>query len=167
MREKLFTLTRKQRDDMERRYKQTTDRRVSDRIQCILLLDGGRNAGEVAEILRLSKKTIKRWVKVFAEHGLEDLCTLHYEGNDGLLTAEQLGRLEVWLDEGVRGTKEVIDWVERECTVSYSESGMTKLLARLDYSFKKPAVVPAKADPKAQEEWVARYLEKRGPQEPG
>lgn len=167
MREKLFTLTRTQRDAMERRHKQTTDRRVAERIHCILLLESGRTAREVAEILRLNPKTIKRWVKIFAEHGLDELCTLHYEGNDGRLAPEQLERLQAWLDDGIRSTKEAINWVEREYGVTYGESGMAKLLARLDYSFKKPAVVPAKADPKVQEEWVARYLEKRGPQEPG
>ena len=167
MREKLFTLTRTQRDAMERRHRQTTDRRVAERIHCILLLERGRNAREVAEILRLSTKTIKRWVKIYAEHGLDELCTLHYEGNDGRLAPEQLERLQAWLDDGIRSTKEAIDWVEREYGVTYGESGMAKLLARLGYSFKKPAVVPAKADSKVQEEWVAHYLEKRGPQEPG
>lgn len=165
MREKLFTLTRKQRDDMERRYKQTSERRIAERIQAILLLDGGRNAGEVAEILHVSQKTIKRWVKVFAQHGLDDLCTLKYEGPEAALTKEQLGRFEMWLDEQVRTTKEAIAWVEAECSFSYSESGMVKLLARLGYSYKKPAQVPAKADPVAQAAWVDRYLEKRGPEE--
>ncbi len=33
MREKLFTLSHKQRDDLERRYKQTSERRISERIK--------------------------------------------------------------------------------------------------------------------------------------
>jgi hypothetical protein len=39
MREQLFTLTRSQRDDLWRRYKQTSDRRVAERLHAILLLD--------------------------------------------------------------------------------------------------------------------------------
>jgi hypothetical protein len=41
MRAKRFTLSRSQRDDLERRYKQTRERLLSDRIQAILLLDAG------------------------------------------------------------------------------------------------------------------------------
>jgi len=162
MRDKLFTLTRKQRDDLERRYKQTTERRIGDRIQAILLLSGGRSAREVAEILRVSQKTLKRWVKVFAEHGIEELCTLKYEGSETPLTTEQLTRFEAWLDESIRTTKEAIAWVEAEFSYSYSESGMVKVLSRMGYSYKKPAQVPSKADPLAQAAWVDRYLEKRG-----
>ena len=165
MREKLFTLTRKQRDDMGRRYKQTSERRIADRIQAILLLDGGRNAGEVAQILRISQKTIKRWVKVFATYGLDELCTLKYEGSEAPLTPEHLTRFEAWLDESIRTTKEAVAWVEAEFNYSYSESGMVKLLARMGYSYKKPAQVPSKADPVAQAAWVDRYLEKRGSEE--
>ena len=167
MRDRLFTITRKQRDEMRRRWKQTSERRIADRIQAILLLDGGRNAGEVAEILHVNPKTIKRWVKTFAQHGLDELCSLKYEGSTSVMTAEQLARLETWLGESVRTTKEAIAWVEAEFSFSYSESGMVKLLSRMGYSYKKPAVVPAKADAAAQAAWVERYLEKRGFQEDG
>src|ERR1051325_10596555 len=119
MREKLFTLTRKQRDDMQRRSKQTNARRIADRIQAILLLDGGRNTGDVAEILHVTPKTIKRWVKTFAQHGLDELCTLTYDGPEAALTKEHLGRFEAWLDDEVRTTKEAIAWVEAEFSFSY------------------------------------------------
>ena len=69
MREKLFTLTRSQRDDLWRRYKQTTDRHVAERLHAILLLDEGRSAHEVGAILHLHPKTLKRWVKLFAAKG--------------------------------------------------------------------------------------------------
>ena len=62
MREKLFTLTRSQRDDLWRRYKQTTERRVAERLHAILLLDEGRSASDVSAILHLHPKTLKRWI---------------------------------------------------------------------------------------------------------
>ena len=39
---------------------------------------------------------------------------------------------------------------------------MRKLLKRLDYRYKQPAVLPAKADPEAQAAWVETYTAKRG-----
>lgn len=79
MREKQFKLSRKERDELERRYKQERDKRVAERIQCIILLHDGKNAKQVAEILMVSVKTIKRWVKIFVKYGIEELCKLNYE----------------------------------------------------------------------------------------
>lgn len=44
MRPCLFTLTSSQRDAMWRRFKQTDDHRVAERLHAILLLDAGQNA---------------------------------------------------------------------------------------------------------------------------
>jgi hypothetical protein len=42
----------------------------------------------------------------------------------------------------------------------YTDSGMRKLLTRLDYRFNQPSLIPAKADPEAQAAWVETYAEK-------
>src|SRR5207248_8332866 len=154
MREHVFTLTRSQREDLWRRYKQTEDRRVAERLHAILLLDEGRSATDVSAILHLHPKTLKRWIQLFASSGVDALCTFHYVGNTTSLTAAQLQQLTTWLDERVRSTKEVIAWVDEQFGLDYTESGMLKLLKRLDYRYKKPAQVPSKADPDAQAAWL-------------
>jgi transposase len=163
MREKLFTLTRSQREDLWRRYKQTSDRRVAERLHAILLLDEGRSASAVSGILHLHRKTLKRWVGTFATSGVEALCAFHYVGNTTSLTDAQLQHFTIWLDERVRSTKEAIAWVEQQFGFDYTESGMLKLLKRLDYRYKKPAQVPSKADRDLQAAWLSSYVEKRGP----
>ena len=162
MREKLFTLTRSQRDDLWRRYKQTTDRRVAERLHAILLLDEGRSASDVSAILHLHPKTLKRWVKIFATTGVDGLSTFNYVGNTPWLTDDQIEQFTAWLDQGVRSTKEAIAWADEHFGLDYSESGMLKLLKRLDYRYKQPAQVPSKADPDAQAAWLERYTVKRG-----
>jgi transposase len=162
MREKLFTLTRSQRDDLWRRYKQTTERRVAERLHAILLLDERRSASDVSAILHLHPKTLKRWVKLFAASGVEGLSSFQYVGGDGWMTAEQLDQFTAWLDDAVRSTKEAIAWVEQQFGFQYSESGMLKLLKRLDYRYKQPAQIPSKADPDAQAMWLKRYSAKKG-----
>ena len=162
MREKLFTLTRSQRDDLWRRYKQTTERRVAERLHAILLLDEGRSASDVSAILHLHPKTLKRWIKLFVASGVDGLCTFQYVGGEGWMTTEQLEQFTTWLDDAVRSTKEAIAWVEQQFDLEYSESGMLKLLKRLDYRYKQPAQIPSKADPDAQALWLKRYSAKRG-----
>src|SRR6476620_6838314 len=102
MREKLFTLTRSQREDLWRRYKQTSDRRVAERVHAILLLDEGRSAHDVGAILHLHPKTLKRWVRIFATAGVEALCSFNYVGNTSWLTDTQIQQFTLWLDERVR-----------------------------------------------------------------
>lgn len=164
MREKQFKLNRQQRDELERRYKQERDRRVAERLQCLILLHDGKSASEVGAILFISPKTVKRWIKVFVTYGLEGLCTLKYEnsGRASGLSPEQQKEVEKYLDEQVPGSaKEVMAYLQQRFNLSYSESGVVKLLKRLNYSYKKPSVIPAKADAEQQAAFVALYTEKK------
>src|SRR5215207_434888 len=131
MREKLFTLGRSQREDMWRRFKQVDDRRVAERLHAILLLDSGQNAYSVSAILHIHPKTLKRWVKAFATGGYDALTSFNYVGGDGWLTDEQQQQFTTWLDADVRSTAEASAWVEQQFGLTYSDSGMRKLLKRL------------------------------------
>jgi transposase len=162
MREKLFTLSRTQREDMWRRFKQTDDRRIAERLHAILLLDSGQNAETVSHILHIHPKTLKRWVKAFAAGGEDALTSFKYVGGDGWLTEQQQQQFTTWLDGDIRSTAEAIAGVEEQFDLPYSDSGMRKLLKRLDYRYKQPSVLPAKADPEAQAAWVETYTAKRG-----
>lgn len=162
MREKQFTLSRQQREEMWRRFKQSDDRRVAERLHAILLLDAGQNAQSVCTILHIHTNTLKRWVKLFVSGGEEALTTLHYVGGQGNLTETQLQQFTTWLDAEVRTTVEAIEWLEQHAQLSYTDSGVRKLLARLDYRYKQPVTLPAKADPQAQAAWVKTYTAKRG-----
>jgi transposase len=163
MRKKLFTLSRSQREDMWRRYKQTNDRRMAERLHAILLLDSGMNAATVCTSLHLHPNTLKRWVKAFASGGEEALLRFNYTGSDGWMDEGQLEQFTTWLDSAVRSTAEACAWVKQQFGLDYTDSGMRKLLKRLDYRYKQPTPVPAKADVEAQAAWVATYTEKRGP----
>jgi len=78
------------------------------------------------------------------------------------MTDEQVQQVTTWLDSDVRSTAEAIAWLEEQFDLSYSESGMRKLLKRLEYRYKQPSVLPAKADPEAQAAWVDTYTAKKG-----
>ena len=75
-----------------------------------------------------------------------------------------VGWKSVQLDEHLNentylSTKEVVSYVAKRFKVTYSVSGLTELLHRLGYVYKKPKLVPGKADAKAQEEFIASYRE--------
>lgn len=131
MRKKLRPLTCGERDSLERRYKQTDKRRISERIQAILLLDAGHTREQVAHIVHVNPKTITRWVYIFMGAGIDALCTLQYTGNRGALSRAQQEWLAAWVEAKGRSPREAIEWVAQEFQVHYTESGMRKLLQRM------------------------------------
>lgn len=162
MREKLFTLSQSQRAAMWQRFKQTDDHRIAERLHAILLLDSGHNAAAVCAILHIHPKTLKRWIAAFVAGGETTLTSFQYVGCDGLLSHAQQQQFITWLDADVRSTVEAIAWIEQTFGYTYTDSGMRKLLKRLDYRYKQPSVLPAKANPDAQAAWVQTYTVKRG-----
>jgi transposase len=142
MSEKLVNLGWDEREELERRYKRTHARRISERIQAILLLDDGRTRDQVAHIVQVNPKTITRWVQIYAQMGIEALCTLHYTGNAGALNAAQQHQLAVWLASRSRSTQEALVWVEQRFQIRYTESGMRKLLQRMSARARSPRAGP-------------------------
>ena len=53
--------------------------------------------------------------------------------------------------------KEAVDHIQKTYSISYSTIGVTKLLHRLGFVYKKPKVIPAKADREKQEAFIAMY----------
>ena len=79
-------------------------------------------------------------------------------GSDAALTEEQQRLLDQHLRENLYLTaKEIAHYVEQMWQVAYSESGMTQLLHRLGYVYKKPKLIPGKANAEQQREFVEYY----------
>ena len=53
--------------------------------------------------------------------------------------------------------KSVARWVKERWGVCYAPSGMAAVLRRLGYVYKKPKLVPGKADAEAQEKFLKDY----------
>jgi hypothetical protein len=53
--------------------------------------------------------------------------------------------------------KDIIAYVQSTWSVTYSVPGMRNWLQRYGFSYKKPALVPGKANEQQQREWLAQY----------
>ena len=139
-------------------HRQTRDKREADRIKAVLALATGWTAEEVAEILQVDANTIRNHFKRYREGGIKALGHIAFRGSACALDEEQLAILDARLQEHLYMTaKAIARWVEDTFEVSYTESGMTALLHRLGYVYKKPKLVPGKADPEAQKEFLVEY----------
>lgn len=152
------TLTTSQRKELLSELKRERERRFADRIRVILLLDEGQKYGDIARFLFIDEKTIVNWKRRYEQGGLEKLVNDYYMGRVGLLERNQLEQLKRELESRVFPTTQaVVSHVENEFKVSFSISGMTCLLHRLGFSYKKPKGVPAKANAEDQGKFLKRY----------
>ena len=150
-----LTLSAETVTDLEQEYKAQRDRRVAERILCILLKAKHRTHQEIADILLITTNTVSEWLHCYVAHGLETLCQMDAGGRAPQLAEAQLNELQTELDQHLFGTAaEVAAWVWKSFGVTYSERGMQALLQRLGFTFQKTRLIPSRADTQAQEDFL-------------
>jgi len=78
-----FALDTLQRKQIARRRQQTRDYRLAMRLSTVLWRDEGKAESEIAHLLGVCDRTIRNWLRLYRQKGLEALCTLHYQGDPG------------------------------------------------------------------------------------
>lgn len=74
------------------------------------------------------------------------------------MSDDQLMELSLHLRQTLYpSARQIVDYVQMHYGVHYSERGMRVLLHRLGYVYKKPKLVPGKADAQAQQAFVEQY----------
>jgi len=80
--------------DLEDLYRATRDVRLRTRAQMVLLAAERRlTAAEIAEIVRVSEETVRRWLKRYLAEGIEGLRDVPHPGAPRKVTAEYRERL--------------------------------------------------------------------------
>lgn len=139
-------------------HRKERDKRLADRIKAILMLHNGFTPDEVSLALLFDKVTLSRYLKAFKTKGVLGLMEMRYKGGQTKLSLLQESKLKMHLEVNTKRTvKEITDYILREYKVSFSVIGATKLLHRLGFSYKKPKVVPGKADLIKQRLFVEEY----------
>jgi transposase len=152
-------LTPKEINDLKWRHRKA-DRKTADKIKTILMLDKGYSYEEIARVLLTDDSTIRRWHNVYQSDGLEAMFQHLYVGSIGKLTLGQQQALSKHLEDTIYMTaKEVCNYVKNKYGVEFTSKGMTKLLHRLEFTYRKPKHVPGKANALAQEEYLEKYQE--------
>jgi transposase len=155
-----YSLPAKELAELRAAHRRTRDKREADRIKAVVLLASGRTAEDVAEALLIDPNTVRNHFKRYRQGGLPGLLQLAYRGSIGELGEAELALLEAHLQLHLYlSAKDVAAWVEETFEVAYTVSGMTALLHRLGFVYKKPRLVPGKANREAQEAFLAQYEE--------
>ena len=135
---KPIVLSPQQRRDIERRRKETLDRRVYQRLTAVLTIAAGKSREEVAHLLGIGRSQLGEWLRVYRNKGLDALCALHYKGDPGKLTTAQVNQLKEKVSTGCfRNSDQIRQWLFDTFGVSYTPSGVKDLLRRVGVSYHK------------------------------
>jgi transposase len=165
---KIIQLTPRQRKDISDRRRQAQDRRVYQRLSAILWSDDGRTREEIAQLTGVSTRQVGQWLRIFRNKGLEELGTLHYQGDPGRLGPAQVKRIRQEIETGVfHNADQIRTWIEASFGVTYSASGVKDLLRRIGASYHKVSGFFWKADVQEQKNWVRKHRRHKREAGPG
>jgi len=154
------TLTDQQVAELKLVHKQTREKRLADRIKAILYTHFGLSYAEIAKLLLFDEVTVRRYFKQYQEKGIDGLLEYRYAGGKTSLSTNQEEELKVFLrDNTQRTAKDVAEHIRKTYGIPFSLIGITKLLHRLGFTYKKPKIIPGKADRAKQEEFLKTFEE--------
>ena len=155
-----FDLTSVEIQELRVAHKLVKNKSDAYRINTIILLGSGWSLEEVVDALLLDGETLRNYVSRYKEGGLEKLLEHNHKGGLPKLPFEFFSPLAQELDHRIYlTTKEICAYVKDSFSVDYTISGMTALLHRMGYVYKKPKLVPGKSNEELKELFLEQYLD--------
>jgi len=153
-----YTLSKETIAELEKFHRSLRDKHQADRVKAVIALSRGWSAAQVAQILLFDEKTSRHYFERYQQGGLQALLDNNYSGAEPKLDEHQMSELESYLEEHIfLDAKSVVAHIHKRYGVRYSVSGVTDLLHRLEFSYKKPTHVPGKQDPAQQQAFLEEY----------
>jgi transposase len=144
--------------DLREAHAELREKRDADRVKAIILLGSGWSATHVAEALLIDRNTIRTYYRQYQKGGLTTLLQTQHMGSASFLSVSQANELDAYLQTTLHLTaKSVAAYIKERWQIRYSERGVTALLYRLGYVYKKPKLIPGKANAKVQLEFLENY----------
>ncbi|WP_345375351.1 IS630 family transposase, partial [Algivirga pacifica] len=130
------------------------------RATVILMFDDGYTPTQISNILSVSLSSTRRYLSTYQEGGIEALDDDNFVAYSGKLNDDQLKELDVALSKELYLTAaQIVTYIKNTFHVEYTENGVTALLHRLGYSYKKTQPTSSKADPEAQKVFLDQMNE--------
>ena len=148
-------LNNQERTQLKIQHKLERDGRIRDRIKAVLLYDKGWSPQQIAEALLISDQAVRNHIE---DYKASKKLMPESGGSEEKLSKKQSEQIEAHLREHTYlYVKDIIAYVQATFEVIYTVPGMRTWLQRHGFSYKKPAIVPGKANKDQQQEWLAAY----------
>ena len=160
-------------EELRRQARRERDGRVSARLIAIANALDGMDRASAARLAGMDRQTLRDWVHRYNAEGLAGLCDRPKPGRPPKLSEGQMASLKAIVLAGPDPSKHqvgrwrIVDlcrYVEERWAVSYSETGMLRLLWSLDMSHRKTRPRHPQSDedggnqvPGGQSRWVGAW----------
>lgn len=160
MEEKSIFLSESKKHELISYHRNLKNKRIADRIKCLLMLNNGLTPEEISIHLLISIKSINRYKETYNKKGIKGVLNLEYKTYTGKLTAKQEEEIKKDIRNNMFTTsKAIAKHIETCYGIKYTEGGLVITLHRLGFVYKKLKQVPAKADEEKQKAFVSLYNE--------
>lgn len=119
-------LTPAEHDQLEHIFKTTTDRRLRDRCQAVLMASRGRKRQTIAQDLGVHRTTVRLWLQHYHERGLEGLQIHWAPGQPRRIPQPLVSTIQEWVKAGPVGCGlDRANWTYEElATYVYQTTGI-------------------------------------------
>jgi transposase len=145
--------------ELERAFRQATDRTLRDRLQIIRLAHRGRPHQDIAADLGITRRTVQRWLNRYSELGPAGLRPRKANGAQARIPPEMAGEIRRWVIEGparqglgrANGTHaELAEHLFCTHGIRASRSAMQRFCGKLDIRVDRPTYRFLRGDPEEQ-----------------
>ena len=134
---------------------------LTRRLQAVAMAQQSLSGATIADLLGDHERSVRRWVAIYNEGGIDALADAPRSGRPRKLKPEEEAAFLKRLDDGPMEQDSVHNWhgkdyqriLREEFGQTYSLNGVYALLHRLEYSWLVPRPQHEKADPQAQEDF--------------
>lgn len=158
-----FDLTQEELQELRAAHKAAIvnkDAKSAYKLNALILLGSGWKIDEVVEALLFDNNTLRNYVNQYRSGGFSELLKNNYKGSTPKLSDDQIQELCAELDARIFPTTQAIAfYIKFKFGIEYTISGLTDLLKRLDFVYKKPKLIPGNPDQQLQDEFLQQYLD--------
>lgn len=142
----------------EEELRNIKDSKLSIQLKAIIAA-ADHKVEDVAEILKVSTRSIFRWIARFKKQGVNGLRDQPKGHMRSKLTEDHKQQIEQWMVRGENVRGEAVHWtlkklrieIEKEFALRIGTTPLWKHLAKMELGLRRPRPVHAKADREAQE----------------
>lgn len=119
-------LTPQEQATLESTFKTTSDRRLRNRCQAVLMANRGRKRKMIAQDVEVHRSTVTSWLKQYHDHGLSGLQIQWAPGKPGRIPKEMASMIKNWVKDGPQSCGlDRANWTYEELAVHlYQQTGI-------------------------------------------
>jgi transposase len=126
---------------------------IQRKMEALYLKSQGLQNSHIANLLRITRRTLQKWLNIYEKEGIEGLKKLHYKGQRSKLHEHSKTIEEYFRENPPRSIQEACLTIEKITGIKRGETPVRQFLKSLGMTLRKTGLVPGKANPTAQEEF--------------